>query len=61
MVPVMAVGYLVLVMILVVCNVTSIPAFFASVIGGAFKPDAIFGGMFGIALIQGYQAGSAVQ
>ncbi|MFQ7401164.1 MAG: alanine:cation symporter family protein [Neglectibacter sp.] len=57
MVPVMAVGYLVLVMILVVCNVTSIPAFFASVIGGAFKPDAIFGGMFGIALIQGIKRG----
>ena len=57
MVPIMAVGYTALVIFIVVINANKIPAFFASVFGGAFNPQAIFGGMFGVALIQGIKRG----
>ena len=57
MVPVMAVLYIVTVIVLVVINAGRIPYFFGAVIGGAFKPEAIFGGAFGIALAQGIKRG----
>lgn len=57
MVPVMAIGYSVLVIFIVAVNIDKLPTFFVSVFKGAFRPDAIFGGMFGVALIQGIKRG----
>ncbi|MEE1032160.1 MAG: amino acid carrier protein [Ruminococcus sp.] len=57
MVPVMAVLYIVVVLLLVVLNVDKIPYFFSAVFGGAFKPEAIFGGLFGTVLAQGVKRG----
>ncbi|MCR5716766.1 MAG: alanine:cation symporter family protein, partial [Lachnospiraceae bacterium] len=52
-VPVMAVIYIVTVLALILINITSIPYFFGAVFGGAFTPEAIFGGAFGTCLAQG--------
>ena len=52
MVPVMAVLYMVVVLLLIILNFTRIPYFFGSVFAGAFKPDAFFGGVFGTVLAQ---------
>ena len=57
MVPVMAVLYVVVVMVLIVLNVDQIPYFFGAVFGGAFKPEAVFGGLFGTVLAQGVKRG----
>ncbi len=57
MVPVMAVVYIITVLLLVFINFKSIPLFFASVFGGAFTPQAIFGGVFGTVLAQGVKRG----
>lgn len=57
MVPVMAVLYVVVVLVLIVLNVNQIPYFFKAVFGGAFKPDAVFGGLFGTVLAQGVKRG----
>lgn len=57
LVPVMAVVYVLTVLALVVCNFTRIPWFFSAVFTQAFKPDAIFGGAFGVALSQGIRRG----
>ena len=57
MVPVMAVLYIVTVIVLILLNVKSIPYFFGAVFGGAFKPEAIFGGLFGTVLAQGVKRG----
>ena len=57
MVPVMAVLYVVVVLVLVVLNVNQIPYFFKSVFGGAFTPEAVFGGLFGTVLAQGVKRG----
>ncbi len=56
-VPVMAVVYCVTVLALILINVKSVPFFFAAVFGGAFKPEAVFGGVFGVALAQGVKRG----
>lgn len=56
-VPVMAVIYIVTIIALIFLNVGSVPYFFGSVFGGAFKPQAVFGGMFGTALAQGIKRG----
>ncbi len=56
-VPVMAVVYILVVLLLVILNVKTIPYFFASVFGGAFTPQAIFGGVFGTVLAQGVKRG----
>lgn len=56
-VPIMAVVYIITVAILVIINFKSIPYFFTSVFGGAFKPEAIFGGVFGTVLAQGVKRG----
>ena len=57
MVPVMAVIYIVTVLVLILLHVTEIPFFFTSVFKGAFKPEAIFGGVFGTVLAQGVKRG----
>lgn len=56
-VPVMAVVYVITVLILIIINFKSIPYFFISVFGGAFRPQAIFGGVFGTVLAQGVKRG----
>lgn len=57
MVPVMAVLYIVTVLILILLNLNTIPYFFQAVFGGAFKPEAVFGGLFGTVLAQGVKRG----
>ena len=56
-VPVMAVVYVLTVVVLVMVNIPRIPWFFYAVFTQAFRPDAIFGGAFGIALVQGVKRG----
>ena len=57
MVPIMAVVYIVTILLLILLNLNRIPYFFGAVFGGAFQPDAIFGGLFGTALAQGVKRG----
>lgn len=57
MVPVMAVLYIGTVLVLILLNLKQIPYFFGAVFGGAFKPDAFFGGVFGTVLAQGVKRG----
>lgn len=57
MVPVMAVLYIVTVLVLIVLNLDAVPYFFSAVFKGAFKPEAIFGGLFGTVLAQGVKRG----
>lgn len=57
MVPIMAIVYTGVILTLIIINLPLIPYFFKAVFGGAFKPDAIFGGTFGVALAQGIKRG----
>lgn len=57
MVPVMAVIYIVIVLVLLLLNIGYFPQFLADVFVGAFKPQAMFGGAFGVALSQGIKRG----
>ena len=57
MVPIMAVVYVLTVITLIVINFTRIPFFFSAVFGGAFTPEAFFGGAFGTVLAQGVKRG----
>lgn len=57
MVPVMAVLYILTVLVLIVLNIGTVPYFFKAVFGGAFRPEAVFGGMFGTVLAQGVKRG----
>ena len=57
MVPVMAVLYIVVVLLMILLNLGRIPYFFTSVFGGAFQPQAFFGGVFGTVLAQGVKRG----
>ena len=56
-VPVMAVVYVLTVLILILVNFNRIPWFFYAVFTEAFKPEAVFGGAFGVALVQGVKRG----
>ncbi|MDD6202058.1 MAG: amino acid carrier protein [Lachnospiraceae bacterium] len=56
-VPVMAVLYIAVVLVLVCINFRSLPYFFTSVFAGAFTPQAVFGGAFGTVLAQGVKRG----
>lgn len=57
MVPVMAVVYVLTVLLLIVLNLDQVPYFFGAVFKGAFTPEAVFGGVFGVALAQGVKRG----
>lgn len=57
MVPIMAVIYTIVVLLIILVNINEVPYFFKAVFGGAFKPNALFGGAFGIALAQGIKRG----
>lgn len=56
-VPSMALIYIAIALLLMIVNITKIPAFFAAVFTQAFKPQSIFGGAFGVALAQGLKRG----
>lgn len=56
-VPVMAMLYIAVVLLLILLNLEKIPTFISAVFVGAFKPSAIFGGAFGVALAQGLKRG----
>ena len=57
LVPVMAVIYILTVILLIVFNIPRIPWFFGAVFSEAFRPEAVFGSAFGIALSQGIKRG----
>ncbi|MEE3453019.1 alanine/glycine:cation symporter family protein [Dialister sp.] len=57
LVPVMAVIYVLTAILLIITNVGSVPYFFGAVFAGAFKPEAVFGGAVGVALLQGVKRG----
>lgn len=57
LVPIMACIYVGTVLLLVLSNAESIPFFFRAVFEGAFKPEAVFGGFLGTALLQGVKRG----
>lgn len=57
MVPLMAVLYIATVLVLILLNLKQIPYFFGAVFGGAFQPEAFFGGVFGTVLAQGVKRG----
>ncbi len=57
LVPIMAVVYVLTVLVLIIINFARIPWFFYAVFTEAFKPDAVFGGAFGVALMQGIKRG----
>lgn len=57
LVPVMAVIYVLTVAVLIVMNLNRIPWFFGAVFTQAFAPEAVFGGVFGVALSQGIRRG----
>ncbi len=57
LVPIMAVVYVATVLVLIFTNVTRVPWFFATVFSEAFRPEAIFGGAFGVAIAQGIKRG----
>lgn len=55
--PIMSIIYVVLVIIIILLNLDKIPYFFYAVFTEAFKPNAIFGGTFGIVISQGVKRG----
>ena len=57
LVPVMAVIFCGLSLLIILLNVTSAPVFFYEVIHGAFSPDAMFGGAIGVAIAEGVRRG----
>lgn len=57
LVPVMALVYVGLTVVIILFNIDKVPYFFTAVFEGAFKPEAIFGGAFGVALAQGIKRG----
>ncbi len=57
MVPIMAVIYTAVILVIILINFNLIPYFLKAVFVGAFKPDALFGGAFGVALAQGVKRG----
>lgn len=57
LVPAMAVIYIITTIVLIFSNADRIPWFFSVVFDGAFNPNAVLGGTFGIALMQGVRRG----
>ena len=57
LVPIVAVLYMGITIGIILLHFDKIPYFFSEVIRGAFIPDAIFGGVFGVAVAQGVKRG----
>lgn len=56
-VPVMAMGYILLAIVIVGMNITQVPAIFKLIINSAFGWEQAFGGGIGVALMQGIKRG----
>lgn len=56
-VPVMALGYILLAIVIVGMNITQVPAIFKLIINSAFGWEQAFGGGIGVALMQGIKRG----
>lgn len=57
LVPSMVILYIFMVLVITCMNIDRVPWFFYAVFTEAFKPEAIFGGSFGIVLSQGIKRG----
>ena len=57
LVPVMGVAYILVAMIIVVLNITSLPSVFSTIFSEAFDVDAIFGGFGGSCVMYGIKRG----
>lgn len=57
LVPIKAVVFVSMSLIIIAINLPMLPSFFKEVVVGAFLPQAIFGGSFGVALAQGVKRG----
>ena len=57
LVPAMAIVYVVTVIVLILINITKVPWFFQAVFTEAFKPESVFGGAFGVVIMQGVKRG----
>jgi len=53
-VPFMAVVYVTAGMVIILANITAVPAAFGAIIGGAFSPEGVAGGVIGV-LFQGFK------
>ncbi|MFC0537936.1 alanine/glycine:cation symporter family protein [Pelagicoccus mobilis] len=56
-VPFMALGYVLVALIVIVANISQIPAAFATIFSSAFGTDAVLGGIIGAAIQQGVKRG----
>jgi AGCS family alanine or glycine:cation symporter len=54
-VPAMAGIYLLLALIIIIVNITKVPAVFGLIFSSAFNPRSMFGGLLGVAFLQGVQ------
>ncbi len=57
LVPVMAVVFCGISLVIILINLPLLPTFFSQVIGGAISPNALFGGGIGVALAEGVRRG----
>ena len=57
MVPVMAVMYVVVALIVMVLNISSLPSVLHTIFSEAFSAQSVFGGMFGAAMMNGIKRG----
>ncbi len=57
LVPVMASVFCGLSLLIILTNLSLLPWFLEAVVGGAFTPDALFGGALGVALAEGVRRG----
>ncbi len=58
-VPFMAVAYFALGILIIILNITSIPAAIVTIVQAAFNPSAMFGGALGITMVMAMQKGIA--
>lgn len=56
-VPFMALGYILMALIIIVINITEVPAMFATIFKAAFNMEATFGGIFGAMIEIGVKRG----
>lgn len=57
LVPIMAIGYILLALIVVVLNITEVPSVIALIIKSAFGAEEMFAGMIGAAIMNGIKRG----
>lgn len=57
LVPVMGIAYVLIALIIIVMNITSLPSVFAEIFKGAFDLEAIFGGFSGSCVMYGIKRG----